>query len=130
MKSAASIFTHLQHYASVCPSFIRPSSAGSLSAFANTMGNVIVTLNRSPSTYRSNFPPCICVSVLAIDRPRPLPSVLLEISPRINRSVSSSAVMFSCYSDTFFRLNTADKSLTSRSAYIRVPSIAYLAALL
>ena len=40
-------------------------------------GNFIVTLNKSPSRYNSNVPPCISVSDCAIDNPRPLPSVLL-----------------------------------------------------
>mgnify|MGYP006924224684 CR=1 FL=1 len=38
-------------------------------------GNFIVTLNKSPSRYNSNVPPCISVSDCAIDNPRPLPSV-------------------------------------------------------
>ena len=38
----------------------------------------------------------------AIDNPRPLPSVLLEASPRINLSVSSDESQLSGSSDIFF----------------------------
>ena len=79
-------------------------------------GNFIVTLNKSPSRYNSNVPPCISVSDCAIDNPRPLPSVLLDTSPRMNRSVSSEAGMFSGRADIFFRLKHAMPSFFSRSA--------------
>lgn len=69
------------------------------------------TLNRSPSRYNSKTPPCISVRLLAIERPSPLPSVLREISPLMNRSVNSSAEIFNCCSDTFFQR----KTLTSDS---------------
>lgn len=96
----------------------------------NTNGNEIVTLKRSPSRYNPNVPPCILVSDSAIDNPSPLPSVLLEISPRINRSVSSFAEIFNGCSEIFFRLNTADPAITWRSAYTLVSGIAYFAVLL
>ena len=50
------------------------------------------------------------------DNPRPLPSVLLDTSPRMNRSVSSEAGMFSGRADIFFRLKHAMPSFFSRSA--------------
>ena len=65
----------------------------------------MVTLNKSPSKYNSNCPFCISVNVFAMDKPSPLPSVLRDISPLINRSVNSSADIFSGYADTFFSVN-------------------------
>ncbi len=50
-----------------------------------------------------------------MDNPSPLPSVLREISPLINRSVNSSAEIFNGYADTFFQrkqdliFNTVDR---------------------
>ena len=40
------------------------------------------TLNRSPSTVMSSAPFWSCARLCAMLRPRPLPSVLRELSPR------------------------------------------------
>ena len=61
---------------------------------APAAGRVSVTLNRSPSMVRRKPPPCRDMRLVAMDRPRPLPSVERELSPRTKRSVSSSAEMF------------------------------------
>ena len=57
-------------------------------------GRIRVTLNRSPSMVRRKSPPWSDMRLVAMDRPRPLPSVERELSPRTKRSVSSSAEMF------------------------------------
>lgn len=49
----------------------------------------ITALNKSPSIAISNFPPCNSVKLFAIARPKPLPSVFRETSPRTKRSVRS-----------------------------------------
>ena len=96
---------------SVCPALL----SAACSSFV-TRGKVMVTLNRSPSRYRSNVPPCISVKDFAMESPSPLPSVLRDTSHRIKCYVSSSASMFSGCSDTFFRLKVTVFSLTVRSA--------------
>ena len=60
-----------------------------------TTSKVRVTLNRSPSTVSSIVPFCSCARLCAMFSPRPLPSVLRELSPRTKRSISSSLEMFS-----------------------------------
>ena len=62
----------------------------------------IVTLNKSPSKYRLNFPPCNSVKLVAIESPSPLPSVFLEVSPLTNLCINSSADMFSLSFEVFF----------------------------
>ena len=57
-------------------------------------GRIRVTLNRSPSMVRRKSPPWSDMRLVAMDSPSPLPSVDRELSPRTNRSVSSSAEMF------------------------------------
>ena len=52
-------------------------------------------MNRSPSMVREKVPCCSWVRLRAMDRPRPLPSVFRDASPRTNRSISSSAEIFS-----------------------------------
>ena len=82
----------------------------------NLCGNSIVALNKSPSKYSLKTPPCISVRLLAMDNPNPLPSVLLEMSPRMNRSVSSSAEMFNGCSEMFFNEKITFSSSNQRSA--------------
>jgi hypothetical protein len=59
------------------------------------LGNFTLTLNKSPSISIKKIPPCNSVKLLAIERPSPLPSDVLELSPLTNRSVISSALMLS-----------------------------------
>ena len=96
-------------------------------------GNVIDALNRSPSTLMSNTPPIKTVRLFAMESPRPLPSVVLDESPRIKRSVRSPALLFSLArecSDTFLMEKTTFSSTYAISTYTLVFSSAYFATLL
>ena len=62
-----------------------------------------------------------------MESPRPLPSVFLETSPRMNRSVSSSAEMFRGWAEIFFSENVTAGFSTFISAYTLVFSMAYFA---
>ena len=66
---------------------------------ASHRSNSRTTLNKSPSTKSCIFPCISSIRLPAIDKPRPFPSVFLELSPRTNRSISSSLEMFSGYLD-------------------------------
>lgn len=70
-------------------------SYSSVSIVSLYIGNVIEALNRSPSTPMKKMPPISCVRLFAMESPSPLPSVVLEASPRIKRSVRSPALLFS-----------------------------------
>ena len=85
--------------------------------------NSIVTLNRSPSRYNLNSPPWSWTRSLAIDRPSPLPSVFRETSPRMKRSVSSSAEMFKGCAEMFLREScTFGRSTLHRRKLLCFPS--------
>ena len=64
-----------------------------------------------------------------MDRPRPLPSLVRELSPRTKRSCNSSAEMFSSSRDTFFTLMLTRWASRAKDTYTRVPGMAYLQAL-
>ena len=49
-----------------------------------------------------------------MESPRPLPSVVLDSSPRINRSVSSSALMFSGASEIFFIVKSLTEAMKGK----------------
>lgn len=53
-----------------------------------------MALNRSPSTWMVNCPFWISIRFFAMDRPSPLPWLVRDSSPRLNRSINSSAEMF------------------------------------
>lgn len=56
-------------------------------------GNSTLALNKSPSIDNSSSPFCTLQSSFAIDKPKPLPSAVRDLSPRTKRSVSSSGVI-------------------------------------
>lgn len=56
-------------------------------------GNSTFALNKSPSIDNSSSPFCTLQSSFAIDKPKPLPSAVRDLSPRTKRSVSSSGVI-------------------------------------
>lgn len=62
-----------------------------MSTLAYAAGKVSVTLNRSPSRISSSVPCWTSIKLLAMFKPRPLPSRFREASPRTKRSISSSA---------------------------------------
>ena len=64
-------------------------------------------MKRSPSTVRLSFPFWSSVRLFAIDRPRPLPSLFLDVSPRVNHSRSSSGEMSSGSREMFLKDTTA-----------------------
>ena len=53
---------------------------------------------------RANVPFIRRTRLPAMERPRPLPSVWREASPRTKRSISSSGEMFSSARETFLKL--------------------------
>ena len=59
-------------------------------------------------------------------RPRPLPSVLRELSPRTKRSVSSSPLMFRRVAEMLRKVTAALSASAVRSRYTRGPRWAYL----
>ena len=61
-----------------------------------------MALNRSPSTTSSKVPPWSSVRLLAMDSPRPEPSVVRDSSPRTKRSISRSGGTFRGSRETFF----------------------------
>lgn len=61
-----------------------------------------------------------------MDRPRPLPSVWRERSPRTKRAISSSAGMFSSYLEMFLNVIVTIPAFALLSKYTRVPGMAYL----
>ena len=63
-------------------------------------------------------------------RPRPLPSVCLEASPRTKRSISSSALTFRAAREMFFIEMTAAAPSVRTSTYTRVSGSAYFTTLL
>ena len=73
---------------------------------------MIITLNRSPSRYSLNSPPCSSVRLFAIESPSPLPSVFLATSPLINRSVSSSAEIFKGCAGTYTKTWSVSSNMT------------------
>ena len=79
---------------------------------------------------RRKPPPCRDMRLVAMDRPRPLPSVERELSPRTKRSVSSSAEIFSGYREIFFTTIRTPSSPASVDRYTLVPGMAYLQMLL
>ena len=84
------------HYWAVATIAVAIHYAMFVCSYAPVFGNRSITLNRSPSISSCSFPPCSSVRLCAMDNPSPLPSVFLELSPRTNRSISSSLLMFSC----------------------------------
>lgn len=88
------------------------------------------TLNKSPSISTKNLPPCNSVRLLAIDNPKPLPSVCLALSPLTKRCINSSAEIFSFSLEIFLILNSISASCFLSSISPLVPSIAYLVILL
>ena len=93
-------------------------SYSSVSIVSLYIGNVIEALNRSPSTPMKKMPPISCVRLFAMESPSPLPSVVLEASPRIKRYVRSPALLFSNArerSETFLMENVTFSSSTCTS---------------
>ena len=52
--------------------------------YAHTTSNSIFAANTSPSVLTEKLPPQASVKLFAIERPRPLPSVVRDLSPRVN----------------------------------------------
>ncbi len=77
----------------IAPGICRRQSPSRAERPHSTASKLRHTLNRSPSTVSSSSPFCNWVRLRAMLRPRPLPSVLRELSPRTKRSISSSALM-------------------------------------
>ena len=92
----------------------RIAPGGLFVAVYSAMLNCSVTLNRSPSTVSSSRPFCSCTRLRAMLRPRPLPSVLRELSPRTKRYISSSPLMFSWLAEMFRKVTTALPRVCSR----------------
>ena len=87
-------------------------SYSSVSIVSLYIGNVIEALNRSPSTPMKKMPPISCVRLFAMESPSPLPSVVLEASPRIKRSVSYSALIFKGFSEILLFSSARERSET------------------
>ena len=84
-----------------------------------------MALNRSPSTARAKVPCWSWVRLRAMERPRPLPSVFREASPRTKRSMSSSAEMFSGSAEMLRKMMVTCSSVAWQVRYTRVPGWAY-----
>lgn len=93
---------------------------------------ITVALNKSPSTVISKTPFISLTRSLAIASPRPLPSVFLDSSPRLNLSISSSAEifrgapeMFFYFEDHHFFTSVLLGSVSLMSIYTLLLSMAY-----
>ena len=94
--------------------------------YSSILGNSNTTLNKSPSTYSFSLPFISSIKLLAIDNPRPLPSVFLELSPLTKRSISSSLVILSGYLEIFLKVIVTSSFVSSRFTYTRELGSAYL----
>ena len=89
-----------------------------------------MTMNKSPSVWTLNRPPQASVKLLAMDSPRPLPSVVRFWSPRTKRAVRWSASMVISLRE-MFRIITvarpppAGLGWAVKFTYTREPSRAY-----
>ena len=95
--------------------FLTGAISSLFSGLSSISGKLSTALNRSPSTVRRIVPFCSSVRLSAMDRPRPLPSVLRELSPRTKRPISSSAEIFRGSLEVFLKETSAWPSCAARS---------------
>ena len=88
-------------------------------------GKYTRALNKSPSMSSSNFPCWALHSSWAMLRPRPLPSLVREASPRTNRWVNSWGEIFSGWAEIFLISNTPKFPCLYTRTYTREPAAEY-----